>query len=295
MRWNLTGSSLLGLWHPLTLGILLAPFLLVMALRGRGGQKREGARTWALALSFLTLYAALGSPLWDAGRFLFSADMVGEMIVAFLAAPLFLVGCPEDWLRRVAESRGGGPAVTVLVWPPVALVVFNGFFSLLHFPGVYDAVLASNVLRVLSTVVLFGTAVLMWWPVLSPLPERPALTPPMQMLYLFVNGLMLLILFALVIFAPAPIYPHYARAPRLLPGLTAQSDQQLAGVLMKAVTIIGYGLPMLRAFRRWVQRERMKEAFGLLPTPGEALPPGAHWSGPPAPLGPRRLFGGMKR
>jgi putative membrane protein len=75
------------------------------------------------------------------------------------------------------------------------------------------------------------TATLMWWPVMSPVPELPRLPPGLGMLYLFLVGIPMQLVAALITFADSALYPWYASAPRMW-GLTPVDDQKLGGLLM---------------------------------------------------------------
>ena len=74
----------------------------------------------------------------------------------------------------------------------------------------------------------------MWWPVVSPLPEMPPLTPPAQMLYLFLQSLAPTIPASFLTFGQTPLYPIYETFPRIW-GISALTDQLMAGLIMKLV------------------------------------------------------------
>jgi putative membrane protein len=74
-------------------------------------------------------------------------------------------------------------------------------------------------------------ATIMWWPVMSPVPELPRLTPGVGMLYLFLVGIPMQIVAAMITLADDVLYPWYSAAPRTF-GLTPADDQVLGGLLM---------------------------------------------------------------
>ena len=80
-------------------------------------------------------------------------------------------------------------------------------------------------------------AFIMWWPVVSPLPELPQLSPPLKIGYLFLQSLVPTVPASFLTFASGPVYPVYSDLPRLW-GLSVLDDQLIAGLLMK----IGGGL-----------------------------------------------------
>jgi putative membrane protein len=95
----------------------------------------------------------------------------------------------------------------------------------------------------------------MWWPVLSPLPELPALSPPSQMLYLFVQSLAPTIPASFLTFGTEPLYPVYATFPRIW-GVDALTDQLVAGLVMKLVGGAILWVVIAVVFFRWAQQER---------------------------------------
>ncbi len=71
------------------------------------------------------------------------------------------------------------PAPLRAVWalltrPLVALVVANGVLLLHHWPEVVSLSVRSELAHFSLHALLLGSAIVMWWPVLSPLPELPA-------------------------------------------------------------------------------------------------------------------------
>ena len=96
---------------------------------------------------------------------------------------------------------------------------------------------------------------LMWWPVLSPVPELPRLSPPAQMLYLFVQSLMPAVLGAFLIFADSVLYETYALAPRVWE-ISPHTDQQVGGLIMKVPgTLVLWGVVTV-IFFQWAGQEQ---------------------------------------
>jgi putative membrane protein len=94
----------------------------------------------------------------------------------------------------------------------------------------------------------------MWWPVMSPLPEMPALTPPGQMMYLFLQSLAPTIPASFLTFGHTLIYPVYGTFPRIW-GISALTDQLLAGLEMKILGgFVLWGFITV-IFFRWHARE----------------------------------------
>ena len=84
-------------------------------------------------------------------------------------------------------ARAGG--VGAAHAPLVALMVANGVLFFIHWPEVVSLSVRSELAHFSLHTLLLGSAIVMWWPVLSPLPELPALSRPGQLLYLFFQSL----------------------------------------------------------------------------------------------------------
>jgi putative membrane protein len=177
---------------------------------------------------------AEGTPLHGLSeQYLFSAHMTQHILILLIAPPLLLLGTPEWLLRPVTTLRWVSPVVRVVTKPVVAGVQFNAVLALWHIPAVYDAALGNHVLHYTQHFVFVFSAVLMWWPVVSPLPEHPSLHYAGQLLYLFVVNLPQKLLAVFLTLVSRPVYPTYAHADRILP-ISAIHDQQLGGAIMWA-------------------------------------------------------------
>src|SRR5947208_11618839 len=112
-----------------------------------------------------------------------------------------------------------------------AALVFTGPIVIWHVPSLYEAALRHHNLHIVQHVVFLTTAVIMWWPVLSPVPELPRIPHLLQMLYLFLLGIPMSVTGALITLSDSVLYPFYAAAPRV-GRLSALYDQQIGGLLM---------------------------------------------------------------
>ena len=159
-------------------------------------------------------------------------------------------GCGASRCGRVRSAS----AWRFLTRPLVALLLFNGFLLFTHWPAVVAASVGSEPLHFLLHVAVVGTAMIMWWPVVSPLPEMPPLAAPLQMLYLFLQSLVPTIPASFLTFGRSPLYPVYAAFPRL-GGIDVLTDQLMAGLTMKIVGgFILWGV-IAAIFFRWAARE----------------------------------------
>jgi putative membrane protein len=210
--------------------------------------------TWFLAGAFV-IFFALVSPLDDLGdEFLFSAHMVQHVLLALVAPPLLLLGTPGWLLRSLLRYPVVARTARILTMPLVAFTSFNIVFMVWHLPVLYEATLHDESVHIFEHLLFMATGVLNWWAILSPLPELPRLPPPAQIVYLFLDGVPMTVLSALIVFASAVLYPTYAAAPRIM-DLSAMADQQIAGLIMWMPGGMIYLAALSIVFFAWLGRE----------------------------------------
>ncbi len=207
-------------------------------------------------LGVVTLAIAADWPMHDiAEQYLYSVHMLQHLLITFFIPIFFLQATPE-WLARLI--LGGGDQERTLVGklakPVVAGLIFNLLAALTHWNGIVQLSFDSGPFHYSIHLVMFCSALLMWLPVLGPLPEL-RLSPPAQMIYLFLMSIIPTIPAGWLTFADNPVYPAYDTIDRLW-GIDVVSDQQAAGFIMKVLG--GFFLWTLIAFRffRWAASER---------------------------------------
>jgi putative membrane protein len=251
-------------WHlHLDVWLLFASVeaLYLVALRRRRrstGLRGASARKVTLfSLGVAVLWLGADWPLHDlAERYLYSMHMVQHLLFTLVAPPLLIAGLPDWLLREILRPRAVSRVVRFLTRPLVALIVFNGVLLFSHWPAVVDASVRSEPLHFGLHVLIVASAFVMWWPVMSPLPEMPALPPPGQMLYLFLQSLAPTVPASFLTFGSTPLYPVYASFPRIW-GIDALTDQLIAGLTMKlAGGLILWGFIATIFFRWFAQEQR---------------------------------------
>ncbi|HXF73326.1 MAG TPA: cytochrome c oxidase assembly protein, partial [Actinomycetota bacterium] len=190
-----------------------------------------------------------------AERALFSVHMVQHMLFTLVAPPLLVAGTPPWMLRAILRPRALWAAWAFLTRPLVAMVAYNGLLLFTHWPTVVEASVRSELVHLGIHVLLFGSALAMWWPVLSPLPELPALPAPAQLMYLFVQSIAPTVPASFLTFGRTPLYPIYATFPRVA-GISAMTDQTIAGLTMKLGGGAILWAVMTAVFFRWFREER---------------------------------------
>jgi putative membrane protein len=193
----------------------------------------RGRRLTLFSIGMATMWLVSSWPVHDlAERSLYSVHMTQHLVYTLVAAPFVVAGIPAWLWRDLLRPRAVGAAFGFLTRPVVALIAFNGLLLFTHWPEVVDASVGSELVHFGLHALIFGSAIVMWWPVLSPLPERPALAPPAQMLYLFLQSLAPTIPASFLTFGSTLLYPVYGTFPRVW-GLSALDDQLIAGLVMK--------------------------------------------------------------
>lgn len=209
-------------------------------------------------------------PIHDLGESsMFTFHMLEHMLIALVAVPLLMIGMPR-WLAKELAA----PILPVLkqvARPVVAFVFFNLVFVGLHWPLVVEAMVTNEFAHFGVHLALALSAVVMWLPVLSPIPDLPRLSDPVRMLYLFGHSLLPTIPASFLTFGRTPIYTFYGDFPRLW-DWSPLLDQTVAGILMK----LGGGLILWTVigviFFRWHAAERRWDEIEaeLRATPTEA-------------------------
>ena len=249
-------------FHPdIVLGILLlqgAYLLGVTRLRRRLGRAEpvEAKHVVFFSAGMLSMYLALSSPIHHlADNFLFSAHMVQHLILILVMPPLLLAGTPP-WLIRPLFRHNLTLFVARWLTRPVQAFAISGFvLAVWHLPAMYDATLHTHGIHVLEHLMFMVSAIIMWWPVMSPLSEVSRASYPMQMVYLFLLTLPAGFIGAAITFSPRVLYPFYATVPRLW-GLDVVSDQQIGGLIMKLPGALAFFITMGVVFVLWYQRDQ---------------------------------------
>jgi putative membrane protein len=234
----------------------IGPLRQYLAPHKRFPRRRAGA----FGLGMAILYGALASPLDAIGeQLLFSVHMLQHVMLIYPVPMLLFLGTPGWLLAPLLKPAAIAAAVRGATRPVTAAVLFLVVFSAWHIPGLYEWALRDRLVHNLEHLTILGTAVLMWWPILSPVSQVPRLTPGLQMLYLLALSIGQIPIFAYLTFTSEVLYPTYETAARLVP-ITPLEDQQLGGIIMKlAGMVVLFGV-LAAVFWRWYQTENTHRA-----------------------------------
>ncbi len=239
------------------LGLQTAYLLCVGPFRDRfpGAAPVSLWRKLAFAEGIVVLVIALASPLDVlADHYLFTAHMVQHLLLTLVSAPLLIVGTPAWLLRELLRATHLTHVMRYLRHPLIAFFSFNAIFALSHLPVIYELALSNEALHASEHLVFLATAVLMWLPVLSPLPELPPYPALGQVLYLFLQTVPASLVGALLSSTNSPYYATYILAPRIV-ALSPLEDQQLGGLFMWVGSGFYFLIATAVVFFLWASRE----------------------------------------
>lgn len=254
-------------WHAhtdvwLLFASIVAAYLIAVRRHERtSGEAPVRRRTRLFLTGVGVLVLGSGWPMHDlAERYLYVAHMTQHLLFTLIAPPLLIAGTPPWMLRRSLRAPWVARVFRFLTRPLVALILFNAVLLFTHWPAVVAASVGSEWLHFGLHVLLVSTALVMWWPVVSPLPELPPLSPPGQMVYLFLQSLAPTIPASFLTFGDHLLYPVYGTFPRIW-GIDALTDQLLAGLIMKLIGgLILWGVIAV-IFFRWHAEERAQDGW----------------------------------
>ncbi|HET9294624.1 MAG TPA: cytochrome c oxidase assembly protein [Gemmatimonadales bacterium] len=220
------------------------------------GRPPVSRRQWVwFGIGALALWAATDWPIGALGSgYLLSVHTIQWILYTLVAPPLLLLGVP-DWLPLA--TREGSVArrlLRVLALPVVALIITDAILLTSHVPAVVDGFRRTQAGSFLIDMAWLAGGLVMWWPILAPNPMISRVSPPWQIGYLFFATVVPTVPAAFLTFADFPVYALYELAPRVH-GIPAGADQQVAGLLMKAVADPILWLAMGILFFQWSRRE----------------------------------------
>lgn len=284
-------------WSPVFLAVILLMLGGYIVLIGPGaerwgsGEPTPAFRKALFILGLFLLYLAQGGPIELLGHIMFSFHMISMALSYLVAPPLLMFGLPSWIWRRVVDLLSATPLrkLRFMVHPVVAAVVFNGLFSFYHLPVVHDYVMLHFGIHRLYYIVLFVAAVLMWWTLASPLPEKAGVQGLKKLGFIFLNMVLLTPACGLIIFAKEPLYATYSDpaiwsqamgycvsgdpsmllsqfgGPEFFGYLAPDIDQQVGGILMKFIQEIIFASMLAYVFVQWYKQENRESAEEEIP------------------------------
>jgi putative membrane protein len=239
--WEWVWRPYLGVWL-----VGLAAVSVVVRRRRRGHRHAYG---W-LAGGLACVWIATDWPVGTLGAgYLLSAHTVQYLLLGLIAPLALLLG----WRDPRRKGRHGGPFTR----PLTGLLVFNVVLLATHWPTVIDGLMRYQVGSFAIDVAWMAGGLAFWSPVVAN-GDGDEISPAAQLGYLFVAAIFPTVPAAFLTFSPYPLYALYELAPRV-GGLTAGTDQRIAGVAMKVACDVVLWTAMSVVFFRWASREERSE------------------------------------
>ena len=236
---------------------ILAPFVAGVALYTYGSRRQPG-RAVAFA-GWAVLGLALFSPICRLAAGLVSAHMIQLALLSIVAPALLAAGGAASALKAGAQAtlnskrRFSGPDLPL----SVPAFVYGAAIWLWHAPPIYNATLTNPALHV---AVMFGIVLASMWFFQRALAGTPS-SNGAAILALLVTMTHTGLLGATLTFAPQPLYAADDLALATW-GLTAKSDQQLAGLIMWAPSGLLYLVAALVLIARMIAAPAIGEQAG---------------------------------
>lgn len=215
----------------------------------------------SFSAGLLALWLASDWPVHDLGEgYFFSVHMVQHSVLAIIVPPLLLIGTPTWLARWILSPRWLLRTVRTLSKFVAATLLFNFVVIVTHTPVVVDAALGNAWIHFGVHALVLVSSLIVWMPVLSPLPEVPRLQPLARMLFLFLQTVVPTVPASFLTFGERPLYRFYESVPRLW-GLGALDDMRLAGLIMKVVVGFSLSVTIAVIFFRWYNVEESGSAL----------------------------------
>ncbi|RWF43436.1 MAG: cytochrome c oxidase assembly protein [Mesorhizobium sp.] len=206
---------------------------------------------------WLTLAAALLSPLHWLGEHLYTFHMIEHEMVMAVSAPLIVLARPVGILlwglpgraRRVAASGMCSPLVRA-PWDWCtgtlnATIIHGSAIWAWHLQVLFDAAVTNTALHRVQHLCFFVTAILFWWAMIWRSDYGASAW------HLFATMVHTSILGALIALAPRVLYIAQTRTAMAW-GLTPLEDQQLAGMIMWVPAGTIYAVAAMAMLALWI-------------------------------------------
>ncbi|HVB79469.1 MAG TPA: cytochrome c oxidase assembly protein [Candidatus Binataceae bacterium] len=238
------------------IGIALLAALYIWAARRlkRRPTQRQVFFFCLLILAMLVTFGPLDE-LADARSFW--AHMLEHSFQSWVIPPLFLLAVPDWMFRPVVMSRPIEPLARFFSNPVAAFVTFTVVYVFVHDPPVFNFMLVNETFHITVHIFFMVAGTILFWPLLSPMPEFPRLSYPAQILYLFLLMVPMTAVAAPITLADSVTYPWYAAGPHPF-GLAAHEDQVIGGILMWVADSFYLMLITTLIFFRWARNDEIE-------------------------------------
>jgi putative membrane protein len=215
-----------------TLTLVAAAYTFRALTLSREGRPVPPWRVWCFAGGMLLITVAFLSPLDHVAGELFLAHMVQHLLMGDLGALLIVLGLTGPLLQPLLANRWLG-WLRHLAHPLVALPLWATNLIFWHIPVLQESALASEPVHALQHACFIGFGVLMWMPLVGPLPQPEWFRIPAKIGYLVGVRFTGIVLGNVFMWSNSVFYPDYAAGAAKW-HIDQVTDQSIAGVIMMA-------------------------------------------------------------
>ncbi len=209
--------------------------------KGWRQKRRETKGLLFFYAGIVSIVIALFPPIDLISDKLLSIHMIQHMLLMMAAAPLFVFGYSDyfirlglfpQWKRKLwsitrASTRFG---LTKFTKPLMVGILYTLILWLWHIPILFESALGNRAIHNIQHLLFFAVSYFFWKVLLRKIGSA-SLNPASGILYLFVASVHSATLGVLMAFSPSVWYRSYENVTYSY-GLTALEDQQIAGYIM---------------------------------------------------------------
>ena len=209
-------------------------------------------RTAAFLFGALGLWAVIDWPLATLGAgYLASAQMIRQIVMVMVVAPLLLFACPPalavravGWGRRLAVLRFVARPYFAVPFAALSLIVVNA-------PTFADPLLKTQYGAFAMDLVWVAAGFVLWMPVQCPPPGVRRLQGGAALTYLIGQSIVPVLPGFFMTWSDNPIYETYELAPRVFDGFTATDDQGTAAAILQVGGMVLLWSQLSYRFLKW--------------------------------------------
>jgi putative membrane protein len=222
-----------GAWEPLQIaGLTVVGAAYALRAISLAGEGRAVPR-WRIvcfAAGLALIAGAFASPLAHMGEELLLAHMSQHLLMGDIGAFLMVLGLTGPLLQPLVAIRWLG-WLRSLTHPLIALPLWVVNLYVWHLPALYQGALASEPLHALQHACFIGFGVLMWMPLVGPLPQPRWFGLPAKFGYVVGVRFAGTVLGNVFMWSNTVFYPDYGPGEAEF-GISPLTDQGTAGVIM---------------------------------------------------------------
>jgi cytochrome c oxidase assembly factor CtaG len=219
------------------------------------------------------LLVALDSPIDAiADSWLLQAHMLQHVLIADIAPPLLILGVrapvlplgmPRRALRWFAHRGFLGRFWGIATKPWVALPAWAAATWVWAIPAVFDFAAQHQALHAVEHATLFYTGMALWWLIITPLPSDRREPGMVRLAYLGFSRLASAVVCLPLTWLGSSLYKLYGASPHAY-GISAVTDQRLAGASMCLLEFLVFGIGVAVVFVDALTRDERAQALGEL-------------------------------